>query len=290
VILARLFGGLGNQLFQYACARRLAHGLGETMKLDLSAFEAYGPRKYALETLSVSAPVATEREVADFERRAGVSARLPRWLLRAVPGWRYEVFRERSFAFDPEVLELRGNILLEGYWQSERYFRDIADLVRREFALKPALSAHGASLATRILGCSAVSVHVRRGDFVTNPAASRVHGVCEPDYYERAVETIARDEPQPHLFLFSDDPQWTAQNLRFRFPATLIEGAAQANPAEHLQLMSLCRHHVIANSSFSWWGAWLNPRPGKRVVAPNKWFNTATKDTRDLIPSGWTRV
>jgi hypothetical protein len=288
--LARLFGGLGNQMFQYACARRLAHGLGSRLKLDLTAFERYGPRRYALDRLSPSAEVAAAREVEDFLRRARVSGRLPRWLLRGIPGLRYEVFRERSFAFDPAVLELRGNILLEGYWQSERYFRDIAEVVRREFGLKAAPSAGGAALAARILGSNAVSVHVRRGDFVSNPEASRVHGVCGVDYYRRAVELIAGTELQPHFFLFSDDPAWAEENLRLRFPATLVGSAGQEDAAEHLQLMSLCRHHIIANSTFSWWGAWLNPKPDKKVIAPQKWFNVETKDTRDLIPAGWTRI
>ena len=290
MILARLFGGLGNQMFQYACARRLAHALGATLKLDLTAFERYGPRRYALDRLNPSAGIATAQEVADFERRAGIAGRLPRLLLRAAPGLRYEICRERAFAFDPGVLALRGNVLLEGYWQSERYFHDVAGILRREFALKTAPSARNAAVAERIRGCNAVSVHVRRGDYVQSPEASRLHAVCDVDYYQRAAEIIAGAEPQPQFFLFSDDPAWTGQNLRLRFPASLVESAGDEDAAEHLQLMSLCRHHVIANSSFSWWGAWLNPRPDKRVIAPRRWFNADAKDTRDLIPDGWTTL
>ncbi len=290
MILARLFGGLGNQMFQYACARRLSHALGAALKLDLTAFERYGPRRYALDRLSLEAEIASAQEVKDFERRARICGRLPRLLLRAAPGLRYEVFRERSFAFDPGVLALRGNVLLEGYWQSERYFHDVAETLRREFALKAAPSARSAAVAERIRGCNAISVHVRRGDYVSSPEASRRHGVCDADYYRRAAEIIARAEPQPHFFLFSDDPAWTGENLRLRFPASLVDSAGDEDAAEHLQLMSLCRHHVIANSSFSWWGAWLNPRPDKRVIAPQKWFNESANDTRDLIPGGWTRI
>lgn len=290
MILARLFGGLGNQMFQYACARRLAHALGAELKLDLTAFERYGPRRYALDGLSISAQAASAAEVQAFERRARLSVGLPRWLLEAIPRWRYEAFRERSFAFDPRVPELRGNILLEGYWQSERYFADIADTVRREFALKDALHAGHSALASRIRDANAVSVHVRRGDYVSSPEAHRVHGVCGPDYYERAAEIIAGSEPQAEFFLFSDDPAWTGQNLRLRFPAHLVESAGEYGAREDLQLMSLCRHHIIANSSFSWWGAWLNPRPDKRVIAPQRWFSVETRDTRDLIPAGWTKI
>ena len=290
MILARLFGGLGNQMFQYACARRLAHALGARLKLDLTAFERYGPRRYALDRLSPSAEIAAEREVEDFLRRAGAASRLPRWLRGAIPGLRYEVCQERSFAFDPGVLELRGNILLEGYWQSERYFRDIAEIVRREFRLKSEMSAASASIAARILGSNAVSVHVRRGDFVSSPEASRLHSVCGADYYLRAAELIAGTEERPSLFLFSDDPAWVRENLRLPFPTTLVGSAGDEDAAEHLQLMSLCRHHIIANSSFSWWGAWLNPRTDKKVIAPQNWFNVQDKDTRDLIPAGWTRI
>lgn len=290
MIIARLIGGLGNQMFQYACARRVAHGLRARLKLDLSAFETYGLRKYALDGLSVSAEVAVAEEVNVFRRRARIRDRVPRWLLKAVPAWRYEVFQERSFAFDARVLGLRGNFLLEGHWQSERYFSDIADIVRREFRVKAAPDATRASLAAQIAGTSAVAVHVRRGDYVASPETGRVHGVCGLDYYRRAVEAIARVEPQPHFFVFSDDPAWVRQNLHLGFPTVLVERPAEGSDCEDLRLMSLCRHHIIANSSFSWWGAWLNPNPDKKVIAPQKWFSLETRDTRDLIPAGWMRI
>ena len=291
VILARLFGGLGNQMFQYACARRLAHRLGTELKLDLSTAESYGPRKYALDGLNISAQLATAAAVKSIQRRARISDHLPRRLLDRIPGWRYEVFRERSFAFDPAVLELRGNILLEGYWQSERYFADIADIVRLEFSPAAAPAAGAASHQANIRDTNAVSVHVRRGDYVSNPGANRYHGVCDLDYYRRAVEIITRTEPQPHFFVFSDDPEWAAQNLRLGFPTVVVESAGGDDGARaDLHLMSLCRHHIIANSSFSWWGAWLNPKPEKKVVAPQKWFAAGARDTRDLVPADWMRI
>jgi hypothetical protein len=290
MIFARLIGGLGNQMFQYACARRLAHALQAPLKLDLSAFENYGLRPYALDGLSISAEIAPVDEVFKFRRRARIRSRLPELLSRLIPGCRYEVFKERSFEFDSNVLKLRGNILLEGYWQSERYFNDIADIIRREFTLKGTPSETNASLAARIRSTDAVSIHVRRGDYVSNPETRQVHGTCGLDYYQRAVDKIAGIEPHPHFFVFSDDPAWVKENLRLPFPTVVVERTGTYSPCGDLWLMSLCRHNIIANSSFGWWGAWLNSNPNKKVIAPQKWFNLKAYDTRDLIPAHWIRI
>jgi hypothetical protein len=284
LILARLFGGLGNQMFQYACARGLAHTLGAELGLDLSASASYGPRPYALDGLSISASIASAEEVRSFMWRAGISRRLPRWLRH------YQVYRERSFTYDPAVRALRGNVLLEGYWQSARYFDDVAALVRREFGLKAALEGENAAWAARIRDANAVSVHVRRGDYVSNPQARQLHGLCDLDYYRRAVEAVAQSQTRPQLFVFSDEPAWARENLRLGFPTAVVESAGENSAQVDMHLMSLCRHHVVANSSFSWWGAWLNGRPDKMVVAPRRWFLVDTKDTRDLVPAEWVRI
>ncbi len=272
MILAHLIGGLGNQMFQYACARRLAHAQQAPLKLDLSAFETYALHRYSLDGLSISAQVAGAREIAAFRRRGAV-------------------FRERGFAFDAGVLALRGDLLLEGYWQSERYFSDAADLIRREFRVKAPPDEVNAALAAQIAAVNAVSLHVRRGDYVSNPETNRIHGTGGPAYYQQAAEEIARTESQPHFFLFSDDPAWVREKLQLGFPAVVVERAGPAAcQFEDLRLMSLCRHNIIANSSFSWWGAWLNPNPGKKVIAPARWFGAQTHDTRDLVPAGWVRL
>ena len=290
MIIARLIGGLGNQMFQYACARRLAHALHAPLKLDLSAFEQYGLRRYSLSGLSISAEIAMAEEVVAFRRRARIGSRLPRQVLSVIPGLRYKIFRERSFEFDSEVLQLRGNILLEGYWQSERYFSDIADVIRRDFKVKVAPEQSDAPLVARIGSTNAVSIHVRRGDYVSNPETQGVYGTCGLDYYQRAAAEIARIEPNPHFFVFSDDPAWVKANMNLGFPMVVVEGGGAERQCEDLRLMSLCQHNIIANSSFGWWGAWLNANPNKRVIAPQNWFNPGVHDARDLLPTDWLRI
>jgi len=194
---------------------------------------------------------------------------------------------EKGFAFDPEVLKSPDDVYLEGYWQSEKYFASTEGLLRREFTIRQSLSGRNQEMAARIAGCNTVSLHVRRGDYVSNPNASRVHGLCGADYYQAAVRRIAEIVPQPHLFVFSDDPEWAARNLHLDHPMTIVTGNDTQRDYEDLHLMSLCKHHIVANSSFSWWGAWLDTNPDKIVIVPARWFAREQHDTRDLFPPAW---
>lgn len=291
MIIAHLIGGLGNQMFQYACALSLAHRHRCPLQVDVAGFATYGLRRYALDKLGITAPVAAADEVRRFRRRARVEAMVPEPVRRLVPLRRHTVLRERSFAFDPRVLEVRGDVLLEGYWQSERYFADIAAAVRSEFRLEPVTASVHAELEAQIAAANAVSIHVRRGDYANDLATRSMYGgCCTADYYARAVAEIVRTVPAPRFFVFSDDPAWVRDNLRLGHPTTVVEQHGDDADCADLRLMSLCRHHIIANSSFSWWGAWLDPKPGKIVVAPRRWFETDSIDTRDLIPQAWVRV
>jgi hypothetical protein len=162
--------------------------------------------------------------------------------------------------------------------------------VRREFCLRDAATGRNAQLAARIASCTAVSLHIRRGDYVSNPTHNAMHGVCGLDYYRRAVQHIGKHVDEPVFFLFSDDPAWVAENLKIDASTVLVDHNGPDTPCEDLRLMSRCAHHVIANSSFSWWGAWLNSSSKKRIVAPTPWFQDPSIDTRDLIPEGWVTL
>jgi hypothetical protein len=297
LVITRLIGGLGNQMFQYATGRALALRRGAALKLDLSGFGAVGvhtKRRYELDSFPIHASAASEGDLAQFDL-AGKS-RSPRLdrvlrLLRFNKGAdAWPTYREPHFHFDPAVAELRAPVYLDGYWQSERYFSDIAGVLRQEFTATAPSDPGNAALAEGIDSVGAVSLHVRRGDYVSDPATNRFHGICSPDYYQRAVDYIAALVGTPHLFVFSDDPQWSRANLRFAVPMTIVD----ANPPEHgyrdMRLMARCRHHIVANSSFSWWGAWLNPSREKIIVAPRQWFAASGNDTRDLVPPNWVRL
>ncbi|GFO64357.1 alpha-1,2-fucosyltransferase [Geomonas paludis] len=292
MIAVRLMGGLGNQMFQYAAGRSLALRLGVELKLDLSFLEGdqsgNTPRSYALDGLSIAAGKATPWEIAVLTGTApglvqGVAARLVHRARGCV------AFREKHFQVVPEFFSLPDNVHLLGYWQSERYFAGHRDVIRKEFAVKGDLAGRNLEMAAEIGKANAVSLHVRRGDYAADPTTRALHQVCDAGYYRAAEDVIAREVDNPHFFVFSDDPEWARENLELRHPATYV-GHNGAHPHEDLRLMSLCRHHVIANSSFSWWGAWLATNRGQVVVAPSRWFNDPAIDTSDVTPAGWYRL
>jgi len=292
MIIANLIGGLGNQMFQYATGRALAHRHGVPLLLDASGFAHYDLRGYELGELAIQARLATDEELT----RAGVKPRAPTLFNRVSKALGLDQpanqLKEASFTYDARIEQAKPPVYLDGYWQSDCYFADIADLLRQEFALKdPADEANGA-IAARIVdaGAGAVSLHIRRGDYVNNPQTAQYHGVCSLDYYRSAVEHIAACVEAPHFFVFSDDHAWVSENFKMSYPVTLVDVNGADRGVWDMALMKACRHHIIANSSFSWWGAWLNPHADKLVVAPKCWFSGASHDTSDLIPASWTRL
>jgi hypothetical protein len=289
IVVARLYGGLGNQLFQYAAGRRVASAQGAVLKLDLGWFSDGANRRYALAPFAISASVATSRDLALFVGQ-GVSARLRRRWLEIRRGTRPRRIRPRDERFDPTIMALRGDVYLDGYWQSEKYFADIEDLIRRELSVTTPLAGEDARVAGAILASPAVSVHVRRGDYASEPETAAVHGTCPAEYYEAASSLVMEAVPQPHFFVFSDEAAWARANLRLPGPATFVAHNGADAGHEDLRLMSLCRHHIIANSSFSWWGAWLSDNPGKMVIAPARWFRSPGYDSRDIVPAEWRCV
>lgn len=287
MIVVRLRGGLGNQMFQYAAGRRLALHLGTELKLDATAYAEGGTRYYALKPFRTGACVATPREVDRWLGRGGWRARLGahlpwRRLLRPVV--------EKSFRFDSEILTLPDNVYLDGYWQSEGYFADISNQIRKDFTFRDPLQGLNAGMAARIEDCTAVALHVRRGDYVTDARTNAWHGVCSVDFYRRCIARISEVCDNPVFFVFSDDLAWARRYLPLPGNAVFVAGNDSTQAAVDLRLMSLCRHHVLANSSFSWWGAWLAEQPGQVVLAPQRWFRTPSQDDRDLVPARWERV
>jgi hypothetical protein len=177
-------------------------------------------------------------------------------------------------------------VYLAGCWQSERYFKDIEDVIRREFTVKIKPDANNERTTALINSVNAVSLHIRRDDYVTNQR----HGTCALAYYQQAVEIISRKVSSPYFFVFCDDILWAKENLKLKYPTVFISHNDAAKDFEDLRLMTQCSHHITANSTFSWWGAWLNKKYDKIVIAPGKWFNDEGINTKDLIPEGWIRI
>ena len=279
MIVVQLIGGLGNQLFQYAFAKNLAARSGVPFKLDITPFEAYKLHAYSLDALNISAEIATPSEI---NRAKG--SRILRLLGRAP--W----VHEKVFSFDEKHLAPVRRAYVVGYWQSEKYFKDIASSLRGEFTLKKSLSTADEQVLEKIKSNLAVAVHIRRADYVNNAHTLQVHGVCSPEYYQQALNILAAKVPNMHLFVFSDDPAWAEQNLQWSYPVTFVKhNKADRNYAD-LFLMSQCQHFVIANSTFSWWAAWLGNYPRKTTIAPQQWFRDENRAADDIIPESWMRL
>jgi hypothetical protein len=276
-------GGIGNQLFQYAAARRLAHRRTTSLCLDTGRLgdrsAADTRRDYELNVFTLP----QHRVISSASDH-----RLGLLLQRFNPFSRAQVYREAAQRFDPRVLELPDNTCLDGYWQSERYFSDAAGVIRSDLAFRRPPEGENARLLDEIRSGTAISLHVRRGDYVNNPTTKSFHGICSIEYYKDAMSWMHERVSGARLYVFSDDPEWCRKELPLPAGSEIVSHNQGSRAWEDLRLMSSCRHHIIANSSFSWWGAWLNPAADKHVIAPRSWF--AATDAPDLIPEGWTRL
>jgi hypothetical protein len=275
-------------MFQYATGRAVALANRTELVCDLGWYHRTPkhntPREFELFLYPIQAREATSHEEASGRNYTDR-------ILRRVPllprPWRQ--FREKGYQFDASVREVIDNTYLDGYWQSYKYFDEIAGLLRTELTPSITPSELDMNILKQIKDSSAVSVHIRRGDYVTLKAAATVHGVCTLDYYRSALDVISSSVLDPHFFVFSDDSQWSRENLEFPGPVTFVDHNGPTTAFQDMRMMSTCRHHIIANSSFSWWGAWLNPGSDKIVVAPRKWFADG-RPTNDLTPTAWHRI
>lgn len=304
MITVSLIGGLGNQMFQYAAGKALAERHGVPLALDISGFRKYPLRAFLLDRLLVPEAIASSTLAGPIEKpdenfaRAKWKGRVDRLLLRAglpkLASARNE-YREPHFHYDPAFERLGPRTTLFGYFQSERYFSSIADGLRDWFSPRAPLDeAAAASLARIEASHSPISVHVRRGDYL-KPGTAEVHGILGEPYYRDALARLETGiGRQGELFVFSDDAAAAEQALSFVPKSRLVHVCGDPErPWEDMALMARCRHHVVANSSFSWWGAWLNQSPDKVVVAPRAWFTssqTNKMNTADLRPPQWILV
>lgn len=299
LVIIKIMGGLGNQLFEYAMARRLALRRNAELRLDLSPLtdkkdSTHTPRHYglglfpALHGQPLAAAAATQ-----LERTTQPAYRLynkVRRLLGLTPAFLY--IGEGGF-FSPNQEVLAGGppaqlLYLEGYWQNEQYFADIAPLLRQELAFPAFTEARNQQVAQRMQHSPrpTVSLHVRRGDY----AQFTAFGMCSVEYYERALAYMQQHLSEPVFFVFSDDIAWARAHLPLPATTEFIDWNQGADSYRDMQLMSLCQHHIIANSSFSWWGAWLNSNPAKLVVCPTVWMAAPIVHTEQVVPASWVKL
>jgi hypothetical protein len=293
VVIVRLTHGLGNQLFQYAAGLCLAVHHGTDLRLDITALkEVRKDQPFRLNSFCIDEKLASSEDIAAFPGAQGDLVGRARYTIERIfnPYYRCSTFIERGFTFDPNLFRSQKDVYLFGYWQSEKYFSGIRGTLLKKLELRGEMSLESQRIAKMISETRAISVHVRRGDYANNPATRKFHGTCSREYYENCASLIKERIPDACFFVFSDEPDWARQNLNIGDKITYITSNVPSRPHEDLKLMSMCEGHIIANSTFSWWGAWLNRNPNKIVLAPRKWFNEAPNDTRDLIPDGWIRI
>lgn len=295
MIIIKLRGGLGNQIFQYSAGRRASHINKTLLKLDTSGFKnqkGMTKREYLLSCFNIKENFANEKEITKL-KSVGKN-KLSRCLLRFIsfftPYNKRSYIAEKYFHFDPSILNISDNSYLDGYWASERYFKDIENIIRKEFTFKLKPDSENKKLIEKIKNSMSVSIHVRRGDYISVNKTHGCHGVCNSDYYKKAIKLIAVKVKNPYFFIFSDDPGWVKQNLHLEFPCIYVDYNVGKKDYEDMRLMSKCRHNIIANSSFSWWGAWLNKNKNKVVIVPKRWFKDESLNTKDLLPKDWIKI
>ncbi len=290
MIIVKLIGGLGNQMFQYAAGKALASQYNTVLKLDKSHLEknsggAHTQREFELHVFDLKTEFASPAEIAPFLKHA--ESKLYRELYRKIPslfGKKY--IAENSHSYNSSLPKYGPDAYLEGFWQSEKYFSAIRDTLRKEFTFKNQSDQQNSSLLEKLNQTDSVSLHIRRADYVNDKTINSYHGTCDSEYYRKAVEAIKKVASKPELFIFSDDIAWCRENLSFDMPMHFIDHNKGKQNFEDMRLMSHCKHNIIANSSFSWWGAWLNKNKKKQVIAPKNWFKEKTSP--DIYPAGWT--
>ena len=297
MVIVKLKGGLGNQLFQYAAARRIALDNNLDLKLDiLSGFENdFYKQKYKLNHFNIIEDFATKEEIDHLKRLGSTNliGKVTRLRNSFRFGHKYCLIRERMFNFDASILRHYKYAYLDGYWQSEKYFQSIEEVIRKEFSMKSPPEVLNQQIADKIIKTNSVCIHYRRlhgisGDKVCSRGVA-IHGATSFEYYHSAINYLSSKYSDLHFFVFSDNSEWAQQNVQIDFPTIFVTYNRDEKDYEDLQLMSQCKYYIIANSSFSWWGAWLNQSEDKIVIAPKQWFR-ANINTVDLCPPEWILI
>ncbi len=303
MIITWLSGGLGNQMFQYAAGLALAEHHRTVLKLDVSwfradpAYEAHN--RYALSCLNITEQFATQDEI---DRIRGVKlTRTERWSVALARAMRLRRYAGRhatpgnwhqppTFAFYPQFFEQPDNTYLNGMFQSEKFFSQVSNLLRAQFSFRYPPTPDVEALAARIRSGPSAAIHFRRGDYQRDATFARTIGTLDPAYYQRAVRLIRERSPNATIYIFSDDIEGVAREFTPAGPHEFVRCVKPWHAYDKIRLMSLCDHIAIANSTFSWWAAWLNPSPEKLVIAPDPWFDDSPHDASDVVPAAWMRL
>ena len=282
MITVKITGGLGNQMFQYAFGLAQEKRTGKKNYYDISFFENQNPnsfRIFELRNFNVKIRIKNILFIQKLNRklkRRGISLFT-----------NFFVTENNATVFYSEFLKKRKIAIFDGYFQNEKYFIEYRKDILDAFTLTVPLNTENNNLIKEIKQTNSISLHVRRGDYVN---LQDYHGLCGLEYYKNAISYVAEKTNEPHFYLFSDDIKWVVENLKIDFPYTIVDINDSKTGYFDLELMKNCKHNIIANSSFSWWGAWLNENPEKIVIAPKQWFANEQNDNCDIIPESWIKI
>ena len=295
MIVVNIIGGLGNQMFQFAFGFAVAKENNTEIKLDLNGFSEYDLRDYELDLFNIEKNLELQSKYDFIYKKlngncSNIFSRIIRKILRYILGHTKFYYQEKeAFVFDNNVFKISVDTYFYGYWQNEKYFNKYRKELVDIFSLK---NIHTKTLEykKKIFKCESVSLHIRRGDYLTDNLTNRVHGICDIKYYKNAVIEFIKNKKHVHFFIFSDDLDWAKSNLDFIENKTFVNLGLDIPDHEEMHLMSQCKHNIIANSSFSWWGAWLNQNEDKKVIAPKKWLKISSLNAHNIIPESWVRL
>ncbi len=296
-ILIKLQGGLGNQLFQYALGLNLQKKFNIPVLFDLEDYDkasnrpGFAQRDIFLNALGLSFEKSENPVFSLYSYPFSIKNIIKYQLKKALGSPAFVWIRENDFHKIPEVVE-KYPVYLDGYWQSEEYFIENADVIKNKLKYSGTLDYKNERLRKEIRNKESVSVHIRRGDYVSNPANNQKYGTCSFAYYSKAIDVIKGRMHDPCFYFFSDDPLWVRDRFQNEKNAVYIDWNQDTESWKDLVLMSSCRHHIMANSTFSWWGAWLGEQERTIILAPQQWFADQSFNDRrkNIVPDRWTRM
>lgn len=291
MITIRIFGGLGNQLFQYAFGRLLAFRKKTDLHLDyydqITRKDCDGVNLTKItDVFNLPVRLSVGKMRKNLVERFGLSA--ADQLFTKIYLKTRCVISENTNGYCHKEINTNKNIYLIGYWQSEDYFADIKELIKKEYKFKIEKHASNLEIYKNIVSQNSVGIHIRGKDYLVNP----IYGRCDVSYYLNAIELIQKTNPDLQVFIFTDDLDYVNQNFQplLKFSEIVNVQTKFTQDTLELLLMSKCRHNIICNSSFSWWGAWLNNNPDKIIIAPKKWYTDPYYSSEKLIPAGWHKI
>lgn len=296
MIYVKLISGLGNQLCQYAIGRHLSLINNVPLKLDLSFFESQSLRSYKLDKYNINAQIADKAELVkllNIYEGKNLYAKVFRKLQNKLPKYKRRYFKESEWwSYEQDLFKAEPKVYLDGYWQHYKYYQNINPLIFKELTVNEIYSDSINKLIHEIEDNPlSVSLHIRRGDYITDSDANNLMGVLPMEYYIKAIDYMKNRLTNFSVYVFSDDLNWAESNLKGDFPIKFMDIENGQKDYIELDLMTRCKHNIIANSSFSWWGGFLNKNPDKIVIAPKQWVKPIEINNRiQLQLPGWVKL